>query len=143
MLRRRDSGWAILPALVAAALLLIRANGFSAASSSSESVTGIEGVILISHHPPRMNREDAPSSPPLAGATFTVQTGNTAVGSFTTDERGGFRVLLAPGQYTVSQPPNTHVRQCGPWDVEVVAGGMTKVEWYCEVGGRPTHKQAP
>ncbi len=139
MRRRGDSGWA-RPAALVVAVLLISANSFSAASSSSESVTGIEGVIFISHHPPRMNREEASSSPPLAGATFAVQAGNTAVTSFTTDERGGFRVLLAPGQYTVSQPPNTHVRQCGPWDVEVAAGGMTKVEWYCEVGGRQTDK---
>ena len=139
MLRRRNSGWAF-PAALVAPVLFISLNCFTAAAPSSESVTGIEGVILISHNPPRMSREDTPSSPPLSGATFAVQAGNTAVASFTTDERGGFRVLLAPGQYTVSQPPNAHVRQCGPWDVEVRADGMTKVEWSCEVGGRPTRR---
>jgi hypothetical protein len=139
MLRRRDSGWTLLWTVIAATLLITE-NSFSAASSSSESRTGIEGVIQISRHPPRMNREDVPSSMPLVDAAFLVQAGNVTVGSFTTNERGQFRVLLAPGHYTVSQPPNSHVRQCGPWDVDVTADEITKVEWYCEVGGHPMHR---
>lgn len=113
------------------------------AQSEATSASGIEGVILISPTPPRMTREAVTERPtPLANASFAVvkETGE-AIGNFTTDGQGRFRIATPPGHYRVSQPDNTtRVRRCGPWDVDVAEGQMTKVEWYCEVGGAPLQR---
>jgi hypothetical protein len=116
-----------------------------AAQKPSELPAGVEGVISISPTPPRMSREDT-STPrkedvdvpvPLANASFSVTTQNRVVASFSTDEHGQFRVLVAPGHYTISQPAKSQTRRCGPWEVDVVAGQVASVEWYCEMGGAP------
>jgi len=123
--------------LVIMLALLIAHLCFWSGETLSESATGIEGVIAISPTPPRMSREAVPSPEPLLNAPFNVVKEKAVVASFTTDEQGRFRVLVAPGHYTVSQPEKSEIRQCGPWEVDVVAGQMTRVEWYCEMGGAP------
>lgn len=103
----------------------------------SESDAGISGVIALSPTPPRMSREAVASPEPLSNAPFNVVKEKAVVASFTTDEQGRFRVSVAPGHYTVSQPEKSEIRRCGPWEADVVAGQMTNVEWYCEMGGAP------
>ena len=122
--------------LLRIALLLVMSARFCLGQAQSDSATGIEGVISLSQTPPRMTRADVPGPAPLVNAPFAVENENGAVASFTTDERGRFRVLVEPGRYTISQQDNkSRIRRCGPWDVDVVAGKMTKVEWYCDTGG--------
>ena len=83
-----------------------------------------------------MTREDVPSPAPLIDAPFVVRNESGVAASFTTDDQGRFRILVAPGHYSVSQQDNkSQIRRCGPWDVDVIAGQMTKVEWYCDTGG--------
>ena len=60
--------------------------------------TGIEGVITISPTKAGPIRADAPSSLPLANATFVVENQKSEVASFTTDGQGRFRMPLAPGR---------------------------------------------
>ncbi len=117
--------------------LLFTSSCFLSGQTLSESATGIEGVIALSPTPPRMSTETVPSPEPLLNAPFNVVKENAVVASFTTDEQGRFRVSVAPGHYTVSQPEKSEIRRCGPWQADVVAGQMTKVEWYCEMGGAP------
>jgi hypothetical protein len=123
-------------------LVMVGASTFG--QTESESGSGIEGVILISHIPPRMTRSDVPSPAALVDAPFTVTNDNRiVVASFVTDDQGRFRVLLGPGRYTVSQQDGkSRIRQCGPWGADVVAGQMTKVEWYCETGGHADAKRS-
>jgi hypothetical protein len=102
--------------------------------------SGIEGVILLSPTPPRMARGEAAEPPaPLANAPFVViKEMGEAIAYFNTNAQGRFRIATPPGHYRVLQQDNKgRVRRCGSWDVEVAAGQITTVEWYCDVGGAP------
>jgi hypothetical protein len=108
---------------------------FSSAQTRSESGTGLEGVVTVSPIHPGPTREGIPNSGPLANCTFAVQNEKGTVTSFTTDDQGRFRIPLAPGHYTVSMKERG-IRRCGPFDVDVVEGKMTQVEWACDTGMR-------
>jgi hypothetical protein len=83
--------------------------------------------------------EVAEPATPLANAPFVVtKEMGEAIAYFSTDAQGRFRVATPPGHYRVLQQDNKgRVRRCGPWDVEVAAGQIAAVEWYCDVGGAP------
>ncbi len=118
--------------------LLIMAACFSSGQTQSGSGTGIEGVIMFGPTQPGPIRAGAPGSKPLANATFVVENEKgTEVASFTTDEQGQFRVPLPPGHYTVSKKGKKGgPGHYGPFDVDVVPGQMTKVQWECDTGIR-------
>jgi hypothetical protein len=102
-----------------------------------ESGTGIEGVITLSPTHGGPVRPGIPESKPFTNAIFVVENEKGAVASFTTDEQGQFRVSLAPGHYSVSRKgEKTKIGHYGPFDVDVVAGRMTKVAWSCDTGMR-------
>jgi hypothetical protein len=107
-----------------------------AETTQSESGTGIEGVITVGPVVPGPVREGTSSSAPLANFAFAVTNNNGPVTSFTTDAQGHFRVSLAPGHYTISSSGKIGIRGCGPFDVDVVSGKMTTVEWECDTGMR-------
>jgi len=118
-------------------VLLVMSACFSSGQAQSGSGTGIEGVITISPTQPGPVRADTPSSKPLASATFVVEKEKGAVASFTTDDQGRFRTSLPPGHYTVSMNGKKHgIGHYGPFDVDVVPGQMTKVQWECDTGIR-------
>src|SRR5476651_555574 len=100
------------------------------AQTPSPAQTGLEGVITISPIRPGPTRVDMPDSGPLASTAFAVQNEKGPVTSFVTDDRGRFSISLAPGHYTVTDKEG-RIRHCGPFDVDVVAGKMTAVEWRC------------
>ena len=99
--------------------------------------TGIEGVITIwpAHSGPVRVGEQ--SSNPLANTTFAVANDKGPVAEFTTDDQGRFKVSVAPGHYSVAKKGEQHkIGRYGPFDVDVAAGQMTKVEWRCDSGMR-------
>jgi Prealbumin-like fold domain len=99
--------------------------------------TGIEGVITVGPTHGGPVRPGMTSSAPLANATFVVGNETGAVAEFTTDDHGRFKVSLAPGHYTVAKKAwQKGIGRYGPFDVDVVAGQMTKVEWQCDTGMR-------
>jgi Carboxypeptidase regulatory-like domain len=110
---------------------------FSSGQSPSGAETGIEGVITISPTQPGPERADAPSSKPFANATFAVENEKGEVASFTTDDKGHFRTLVPPGHYKVSMKGRkSSIGRFGPFDVDVVAGRTTQVQWNCDSGIR-------
>jgi len=120
-------------------LLLISACSSSAQTPTPlpESGTGIEGVITLGPTHPGPARPDMISSKPLANATFVAANEKGTAAEFTTDSEGHFRVSLAPGHYTVLlKGKKGGIGRYGPFDVDVVAGQMTKVEWQCDTGMR-------
>ena len=119
-------------------VLLVVSGCFSLGQTQSGSGTGIEGVITFGPTQGGPIRADTPSSKPLANATFVVENEKGAeVASFTTDDQGRFRVPLTPGHYTVSKEGKKHgIGHYGPFDVDVVAGRMTNVQWECDTGIR-------
>jgi hypothetical protein len=118
-------------------VFLLMCAGFLAGQTPAGSETGIEGVITIGPIQAGPVRADAPSSRPLANAAFVVENQKGNVASFTTDENGHFRMPLAPGHYKVSLKQRTSsIGRYGPFEIDVVAGQMTKVQWQCDSGLR-------
>ena len=111
---------------------------FSLGQTQSGPGTGIEGVITFGPTQGGPIRPGIPSSKPLANATFVVENEKGAkVASFTTDDQGRFRVPLTPGHYTVSKEGKKYgIGHYGPFDVDVLADRMTRVEWECDTGIR-------
>ena len=80
---------------------------------------------------------DAPNSAPLANVDLDVKKGDETVASIKTDDQGRFRISLSPGHYTVSLKNGKHrIGRYGPFEVDVVAGQITRVEWNCDSGIR-------
>ena len=116
---------------------LIMSAPFSPAQASSGAETGIEGVITISPAHAGPIRDDGPGSKPLVNATFAVENEKGSVASFTTDGQGHFRTSVPPGHYKVSmQGRKSSIGRFGPFEVDVVAGKMTSVQWECDSGIR-------
>ncbi len=116
---------------------LIMSALFSPAQTSSGAETGIEGVITISPAQAGPVRDDGPGSKPLVNATFAVENEKGEVASFTTDGQGHFRTSVPPGHYKVSmQGRKSSIGRFGPFEVDVVAGKMTSVQWECDSGIR-------
>ena len=116
---------------------VIMAACVSVAQTPSGAETGIEGTITISPVQPGPIRAGAPGSLPLANVAFAVENQSGEVASFTTDDQGDFRTLLPPGHYKVSiKGRKSGIGRYGPFEVDVVAGKMTKVQWNCDSGIR-------
>jgi Carboxypeptidase regulatory-like domain len=111
---------------------------FFAGPLPAQPQSGIEGLITVSPWHPGPVRADEPASKPLANASFVVQNEKNEVAKeFTTDAQGRFRVPLAPGHYKVLlKGKKSGVGKFGPFDVEVVTGKMTPVQWQCDSGMR-------
>jgi hypothetical protein len=78
-----------------------------------------------------------PDSRALANTTCIAQKQNGTARSFTTDDQGRFRLSLEPGHYTVSlKEKKAGISRYGPFEVDVVDGQMTQVEWRCDTGMR-------
>ncbi|HEY7000966.1 MAG TPA: carboxypeptidase-like regulatory domain-containing protein [Candidatus Udaeobacter sp.] len=106
---------------------------FLAGQAQSNSETGVEGVITIGPIKAGPVRADAPDSRPLANTAFAVENQKGEVTSFTTDGDGRFRVPLPPGHYKVSlKGRKGGIGFYGPFETDVMAGQMTKVEWQCD-----------
>ena len=117
--------------------LLVMAACVSVGQTPSGAETGIEGVITISPTQPGPIRADSPGSKPLANAAFVVESEKGEVASFTTDNEGRFRIPLAPGHYRVSiKGKKGRIGRFGPFEVDVVPGKMTNVQWECDSGIR-------
>jgi hypothetical protein len=125
--------------IVPAILIMACSSSFAQTqpTSAPDSGTGIEGVITLGPTHGGPIRPGIPSSKPFANAEFAVTSEKGQVASFTTDDQGKFRVSLAPGHYTVSlKNRKGGIGHYGPFEVDVVAGKMTTVEWECDTGMR-------
>ena len=82
-------------------------------------------------------RQGVPDSRPLPNTEFVVLKENSAVASFKTNEEGWFKISLPPGHYTISRKDwNASIGSYGPFEVDVVAGQIKKVQWECDTGLR-------
>ena len=109
----------------------------STGQTPSAGESGIEGIITISPSQAGPSRSDAPDSKPLANTAFVVKDLKGEVTSFTTDDQGQFRIPLRAGHYSISlKGRRTTIWHFGPFEVDVVSGKMTKVQWKCDSGIR-------
>ena len=99
--------------------------------------TGIEGVILISPTRGGPIQRGVPSSAPLRGIEFVVRKGEETIATFKTDAEGKFRLSVPPGHYTVSRANwSAPIGRYGPFEVDVAAGQISKVQRICDTGTR-------
>jgi hypothetical protein len=116
---------------------VVMAACISLGQTPSGTETGIEGVITISPAQPGPIRADSPGSIPLANAAFVVENEESEVASFTTDDQGRFRISVPPGHYKVSiKGKRPGIGRYGPFEVDVVPGKLTTVQWECDSGIR-------
>lgn len=102
-----------------------------------ETGTGLEGEIRIGPVHGGPTRIGVDDSRPLAKTAFVVKKDEGIIASFETDDQGRFRVSLPPGKYTVSKSGGKgKVGMYGPFEAEIVAGQMKKVQWECDSGLR-------
>lgn len=105
-------------------------------SASPQPATGIEGSFSVGPITGGPSRQDAPDSAPLANMAFVVENGTGTVVTFTTDEKGRFRVPLPPGKYIVrTADMKTKNAKCR-FEVEVNTTGFKKVNYECDSGMR-------
>jgi len=76
------------------------------------------------------------NSAPLANVPFVVSNETGTVAEFMSDDHGHFKITLSPGHYTVARRYQQKIGRCGPFDVDVANGQITKVEWHCDTGMR-------
>jgi len=82
-------------------------------------------------------RQGVPDSRPLPNTEFVVVKENRPVASFKTDDEGRFRISLPSGHYTVSRKDwAASIGHYGPFDVDVTAGEIKRVQWTCDTGLR-------
>jgi Prealbumin-like fold domain len=100
-----------------------------------ETGTGLEGSIFLHSISGGPVKQGVPDSKPLANTTFDVKKGDLTVASFTTDDQGRFRISLPPGHYSISKKDwKSRVGYYGPFEVDIAAGQIKKVQWNCDTG---------
>jgi len=103
----------------------------------AEPETGLEGVILVGPIHGGPTKQGVPDSRPLANTEFLVVKERSAVASFKTDDEGRFRISLPAGHYSISRKDwKASIGSYGPFEVDVVAGEIKKVQWDCDTGMR-------
>ena len=107
------------------------------ATPKAERETGLEGVILVGPIQGGPTRQGVPDSRPLANTEFLVVRENSIVASFKTNDQGWFKISLPSGHYTVSRKDwKASVGSYGPFEVDVAAGQIKRVQWNCDTGMR-------
>jgi len=118
--------------LFAIALLTFRTQAMKADTPS-----GIEGTITVSPIHGGPSKMGEPDSAPLANASFFVESAAGQVATFTTDDKGHFKVALPPGRYAIrAQKSGMRGRRCGLENIEVTATGFKQVDLQCDTGLR-------
>ena len=122
-------------------VLLAFSSRFALAETEStpkpERETKLEGVISVGPIQGGPTRQGVPDSRPLANIEFRVEKEHSTLASFKTDDQGRFRISLPPGHYTISRKDGkAGVGSYGPFEVDVVAGQIKRVQWNCDSGMR-------
>ena len=121
--------------LILLALFCCVAGAETQPTPSPEAGTRLEGSISLHNISGGPVREGVPDSRPLANTTFVVTKGDLAIASFTTDDQGRFRIALPPGHYTILKKDwKVRVGFYGPFEVDIAAGQIKKVQWNCDTG---------
>jgi hypothetical protein len=106
-----------------------------ASPAVSPMTTGLEGQIRIGPFPGGPIHQGMPNSRPLPDTVFVVKQEEKIVATFQTDKEGGFHLSLPPGKYQVSKKDwGGRIGHFGPFEVDIVAGQVKKVQWECDSG---------
>lgn len=98
-------------------------------------VSGLFGTVVRSPATP-VCRAGQPCSAPAAGVRLTFVRGGVAVRSVVTTKAGTYRILLAPGVYTVRLPASMRIARLNPKTVTVRRGVVTRRGFAIDTGIR-------
>jgi hypothetical protein len=119
------SRYGIVVAVLAAALL--------APAASSTTATGLRGKVTL--YPARpVCAEDDPCTKPARGAQLVFKRNGRVVARVTTTSEATYRVLLAPGAYTVLAPQYRIGSGVTPQIVRVPKGRIARVDLQIDTG---------
>jgi hypothetical protein len=134
LLMRKSSPFFLLATFLA---LFARAGLTQPPSPKADLETGVEGVIVVGPIHGGPSKQGDPDSAPLANTEFLVVKENSAVASFKTDDQGRFRISLTAGHYIISRKDwKATIGKYGPFEVDLAAGQVKKVQWTCDSGMR-------
>jgi hypothetical protein len=106
-------------------------------NAEGAAATGIEGDVRVSPTHGGPVKMGEPESAPLANATCLVETAAGTIKTFTTDEKGHFKVELPPGRYGIRvEKIGIKGRGCALADIEVTSSGFKQVDLHCDTGMR-------
>jgi hypothetical protein len=122
------SRFGIVVAVLAAALL-----AQAASPSATATASGLRGKVTL--YPARpVCVEDEPCSKPAPGALLVFRRDGRVAARVTTTKEATYRVLLAPGAYTVSAPAYRHGSGVTPHTVRVRKGLVARVDLEIDTG---------
>lgn len=98
-------------------------------------VSGLFGTVVLSPSMP-VCRAGEPCTAPAAGVTLTFSRGGAAVKSVVTTSTGHYRVVLAPGVYTVRPASKSRLARLAPTTVTVVYGIARRRNFTIDTGIR-------
>jgi hypothetical protein len=106
-------------------------------NAETPSSTGIEGTVSAGPTHGGPVRAGEPDSAPLANRTCLVETAAGTIKTFTTDDKGHFKVELPPGRYAIRvEKIGIRNRGCTLADIEVTSSGFKQIELKCDTGMR-------
>ena len=122
-------------ALALGLLLLFAVERSTSLAQQPDKMTGLEGQIRVGSTHGGPIHQGVDDSQPLANTAFVVKQRDRVIASFETDGQGRFHVALPAGKYFVSKKDWKGIGgNYGPFEVDIVAGEVKKVEWKCDTG---------
>jgi hypothetical protein len=98
-------------------------------------VSGLFGTVVLSPSAP-VCQAGKPCTAPAAGVRLTFSRGATAVKSVVTTSTGHYRVVLAPGIYSVRTANTSTMARLAPTTVTVVRGIALRRNFTLDTGIR-------
>ena len=121
--------------LVLGLLLLFAVERSTSLAQQPGKTTGLEGQIRVGSTHGGPIHQGVDDSQPLTNTAFVVKQRDRVIAAFETDGQGRFHVALPAGKYFVSKKDWKGIGgNYGPFEVDIVAGQIKKVEWKCDTG---------
>lgn len=114
-------------------LVLALAFAVVAPAAASTEESGLRGVVTRESTSP-VCRVDVPCEEPAARLALVFKRAGRVVGRTTTGPRGGYRISLKPGTYTVTTAKRTIGVGLTPRKAVVRPGRFARVDFYLDTG---------
>lgn len=112
---------------------LFLGSGLAGAATPTVVTSGLHGVVMKGPIRPVCD-ESKPCDEPAAGLVLRFSRGGVVLARVTTGGRGGYRVKLRPGRYSVTTPNRRPGMDLTPSVVRVPTGVVARVDFHLDTG---------
>jgi hypothetical protein len=112
---------------------LVLGSGLAGAANSTAVKSGLRGVVMRGPIKPVCDVSN-PCEEPAAGLVLRFSRGGVVVARVKTGSRGGYRVTLRPGRYSVTTPNRRPGMGLQPELVRVPRGRVARVDFKLDTG---------